>query len=83
MFVSASSNLAGVTRKPRDSDSGRSPLVRCGKYVSRACRLDLAHVQVRDTLGVRLNRLNRAVPFGKHQVRLASELRAHECCVAW
>jgi len=30
--------------------------VRCGKYVSRACTLDLAPVQVRDTFGVLLNR---------------------------
>jgi len=60
--------------------------MRCGKYVSPACTLDLAPVQVRATFGVLLNRLNRAslkVPFGKHQVRLTSELRADECCVAW
>ncbi len=30
--------------------------MRCGKYVSRACTLDLAPVQVRDTFGVLLNR---------------------------
>ena len=52
----ASSNLAGVTKKSRDSDFGRSPLVRCGKYVSAACTPDLAPVQVRDSSGVILNR---------------------------
>jgi hypothetical protein len=57
-----SSNLVGVTKKTRDSDFGRSPLVRCGKCVSPACTLDLAPVQVRDTFGVLLKRLNRAVP---------------------
>ena len=30
--------------------------MRCGKYVSRACTLDLAPVQVRDTFGVLPNR---------------------------
>ena len=47
--------VVGVTGKSRDCDSGRSPLVRCGKYVSRACTLDLAPVQVGDTFGVPLN----------------------------
>ena len=68
--------VVGVTRKQGDSDSGRSRLMRCGKHVSRACTFDLAPLQVRDALGVLVNRLNRAsfeVPFGKHQVRLASE----------
>jgi hypothetical protein len=75
--------IVGVTKKTRDSDSGRSPLVRCGKYVSRACTLDLAPVQVRDTFGVLLNRASLEVPLGRHQGRLASELRAHQCRVAW
>jgi hypothetical protein len=44
--------IVGVTKRSRDSDFGRSPLVRCGKYVSRACTLALAPVQVRDTFGV-------------------------------
>jgi len=82
----ASSNLAGVTKKPRDSDFRRSPLVRCGKCVSPGCALDLAPVHVRNAFGVLLNRLNPAsseVSFGKHQVRLANEFRADECCVAW
>ncbi len=48
--------IVGVTGKTRDSDFRRSPLVRCGKYVSRACTLDLAPVQVRDRVGVLLNR---------------------------
>jgi len=30
--------------------------MRCGKYVSPACTLDLAPVQVRATVGVPLNR---------------------------
>jgi hypothetical protein len=64
-----SSNLAGVTKRTRDSDSGRSPSVRCGKYVSRTCTLDLAPVQVRNTFGVLLNRASLEVPFGKHQGR--------------
>ena len=63
--------IVGVTKNARDSDSGRSPLVRCGKYVSRACTLDFAPVQVRDTFGVLLNRASLEVPFGKHQGRLA------------
>ena len=50
----------GVTQKTRDSDFGRSPLVRCGKYVSLACTLDLAPVQVRDTFGVLLSRASKA-----------------------
>ena len=65
--------IVGVTRKTRDSDFGRSPLVRCGKYVSPACTLALAPVQVRDTFGVLLKRLKRAslkVSFGKDQGRL-------------
>jgi hypothetical protein len=45
-------------------------LMRCGKYVSRACTLDLARVQVRDTFGVLLNRASLEVSFGKHQGRL-------------
>ena len=45
--------------------------MRCGKYVSRACTLDLAPAQVRDTFGVLLNRASLEVPFGKHQGRLA------------
>ena len=75
--------IVGVTKKTRDSDSGRGPLVRCGKYVSRACTLDLAPDQVRDRVGVLLNRAPLAVPFGKDQGRLARELRADQCCVAW
>ena len=56
--------------------------MRCGKYVSRACTLDLAPVQARDTFRVLLNLASLEVPFGKHQGRLASEHRAHQCCVA-
>ena len=82
MFVSESSNLAGVTKQSRDSDSGQSPLVRCGKCVSPGCTLDPASVQVRNTFGVHLDRASSEVFFGKHQVRLASELRADEYCVA-
>jgi len=44
--------IVGVTNRSRDSDFGRSPLAGCGKYVSRACTLALAPVQVRDTFGV-------------------------------
>jgi hypothetical protein len=62
--------IVGVTKNTRDSDSGRSPLVRCGKYVSRACTLDLAPVQVRDTFCVLLNGASLEVPFGRHQVDL-------------
>jgi hypothetical protein len=62
--------IVGVTKKSRDSDSGRSPLVRCGKYVSRACTLDPAPVQVRDTFSVLLNRASLEVYFGRHQGRL-------------
>jgi hypothetical protein len=51
--------IVGVTTKTRDSDSGQSPLMRCGKYVSRACTLDLAPVQVLATFGVLLNRRSR------------------------
>ena len=51
--------------------------------VSRACTLDLAPVRVRDTFGVLLNRGSLEVPFAKHQGRLASELRADHCSVAW
>jgi hypothetical protein len=43
--------------------------MRCGKYVSRACTLDLAPVQVRDTFGFVLNRASLEVSFGKHQGR--------------
>ena len=75
--------IVGVTKKLRDSDSGRSLLVRCGKYVSPACTLDLAPVQVRDRVGVLLNRASLEVPFSKYQGRLAGELRADQCCVAW
>ena len=63
--------IVGVTTEARDSDFGQSPLMRCGKYVSAACTLDLAPVQVRDTFGVLLNRASLEVPFGKHQGRLA------------
>ena len=75
--------VVGVTTEARDSDFGQSPLMRCGKYVSAACTLDLAPVQVRDTFGVLLNRASLELPFGKHQGRLASELRADQNCVAW
>jgi len=65
-----SSNLVGVTTKSRDSDSGQSPLMRCGKYVSRKCTLDLAPVQVPDTFGVLLYRASLQVSIGKHRARL-------------
>ena len=45
--------------------------MRCGKYVSPACTLELAPVQVRDTFGVLLHRASLEVPFGRHQGRLA------------
>jgi len=48
--------------------------MRCGKYVSLACTLDLPPVQVRDTFGILLNRASWEVPFGKCQGRLAGEL---------
>ena len=51
--------IVGVTKKTGDSDSGRSPLVRCGKYVSRASILDLAPVQVRDTFSASLSTAHR------------------------
>jgi len=70
-----SSKLVEVTRKSRDSDSGRSPLVRCGKYVPRACTLDLAPVQVRDTFGVLLNRAPLEVPFGMKKDRSCTFVR--------
>jgi len=67
--------IVEVSRKSRDSDSGRSPLVRCGKYVSRACTLDLAPVQVRDTFGVLLNRAPLEVPFGMKKDRSCTFVR--------
>ena len=45
--------------------------MRCGKYVSRACTLDLAPVQVRDISSGLLNRASLEVPFGKHHGRPA------------
>ena len=75
--------VVGVTKKTRDSDFGRSPLMRCGKYVSPACTLNLAPVQVRATFGVLVNGASLAVPFGKLQGRPACELRAHQSFVAW
>ena len=62
--------IVGVTTFSRDSDSGQSPLTRCGKYVSRACTLDLAPVQLRDTFGVLLNGASLEVFFVRHQGRL-------------
>jgi hypothetical protein len=44
--------------------------VRCGKYVSAACTLDLAPVQVGDTFNVLLNRASLEVSFGKDRGRL-------------
>ena len=60
--------VVGVTKRSRDSDLRRSPLVRCGIYVSPACTLDLAPVQVRERVGVLLNRASLEVPFGKCQL---------------
>jgi hypothetical protein len=65
------STSTGVTGKSRDSDSGRSPLLRCGKYVSRKCTLDLAPVQVRDTFCVLLNRASLDL-FGADDVFLTA-----------
>jgi len=56
--------VVGVTTKSKDFDSGQSPLMRCGKCVSRACTQDLAPVQLRDTFGVLLNRASLEVSFG-------------------
>ena len=80
----ASSNLAGVTlKKTRDSDSDRSPLVRCGKYVSRGCTWTSYLFRFATLSAFLINRAWLEVPVGKHQVRRASELRADECFVAW
>ena len=57
--------------------------MRCGKYVSAACRLERAPVQVRGRVGVLLSRASLEVPFGKYRGRLAGELRAEQYRVAW
>jgi hypothetical protein len=65
----ASSNLAGVTEKSRDSDFGRSPLMRCGRYVSPGCTLDLAPVQLLGSCPRSLGWGSSPLERGSHELR--------------